>query len=535
MSKSIYVLSPSEVEILKKGMTDPDYITGYFFRADGEERGWYFDYKFDKEGAWQKRMHSAIQKLIVVIGGVGTGKTLGVGVSAACWALTTDGFKFLNVAQKEWQARLMYDLILDLAQDTPFGKLIWSAPQRPYPKIIIKFKLGKRTYTSTLEFMSVDRDARGIFSWRGDWINVEEAGLLDNLDEIARNLSTRLTGATKMGRAFLGRFSFISNPWDTPHLWILFDLAASDPDKNLSIVISTRHNHNVSDEQIANMIKHIPEDERPRFLDGMRPEGKGNYFAKEAIYKCEDKAWGELHSRWVKEGRVGYIQYTMEGAGITHFQMPKEPGRMYFLTGDPGAGEAPYRNSPVIMVWDVTDFPSEPMKLRAFWWGSGFGRISPFIDRLLEWQQIYSPFFIGIDSTGPQKSLAELINIQKADDDITPISGLDFSGPRKTSYLVAARLIVENGLARWPKSIAGMRAQLANYDPMKDQGSKTKIPQDIVATFAMACFAVRSYFGISFEEYLEQNTLTLAEELNTNSRTRRLHKLDREQRAVVAR
>lgn len=525
-----YILTPAEIDILEMGTEDPDYVTGYFLKPlDGDGEGFIFDYNFTPNGAWQKKVHRAKQSNITVIGGVGTGKTLGIGMSACVWSLTTESFKFLNVAQKEWQAKLMYDLILERAEGTPLEKIIYSAPQRPYPKIVLRYRIGKVVNQSTMEFMSVDRDARGIFSWRGDWINVEEAGLLDNLDEIALNLSTRLNGSTKRNRPFLGRFSFISNPWDTPHLWYLFDLASASPEENLSIVISTYDNHNVTETQIRDMLKHIPEDERPRFLEGIRPEGKGSYFSKESIYQCEDIAQAELIENAAQTEKPGFILRSMGTPGVYHMETPRLTGRVYFMLGDPGSGNAPGRNAPVLMIWDVTDFPSSAMRLVAFWWGSGDSQITPFINMLMDWRDKYSPMFIGIDSTGPQKSMAELLNIHYNEEDLG-ITGLDFSGPRKASYLVASRLIIENRLARWPKNIIGIRAQLANYDPSKDKAGMPKIPQDIVAAFSMAAFAVRSHFGVTFEELFGTPFTEASEFSERSSRETRLSDTERTRR-----
>jgi homoserine dehydrogenase len=78
------------------------------------------------------------------------------------------------VAQKAWQAHIMWEEIIKWADGTPFQKLIEKAIERPYPKIVIAFRIGNRTYRSTLEFMSVADDATGIFSWRGDKINIED-------------------------------------------------------------------------------------------------------------------------------------------------------------------------------------------------------------------------------------------------------------------------------------------------------------------------------------------------------------------------
>jgi len=534
LDKGPYILNTSEIETIEKGMDDPDFITGYWLAPETGEPGFFFDYNFTAKGAWQKRMHVASQSNIVIIGGVGTGKTLGVGMSAVVWCLTTESFRFLNVAQKEWQARLMYDLVLERAEGTPLAKLISSAPQRPYPKIIFRFQIGPRIYQSMMEFMSVDRDARGIFSWRGDWINVEEAGLLDNLDEIALNLSTRLTGTTKRGRSFVGRFSFISNPWDTPHLWYLFDLAAGDPENNLSMVLSTRENHNVSDQQIQQMLKHIPPDERGRFLDGLRPEGKGNYFAKPHIYLSEDPIADEMVRENVAAGKPDYVLDEINGAGVISMEQPKLPGRIYFLLGDPGSDNAPMRNAPVIMVWDVTSFPAYPMRLVAFWWGFGYGKISPFVNKLEQMMSKYKPMFSGIDSTGPQKGTAELINIQFSDNHQLiledQIGGLDFSGPKKMAYLVAARLTLESGLTSWPKSITGIRAQLSNYDPAKDRAGVAKIPQDIVACYAMSCFVVRTYFNVSLDDLQAMDSASIEAGFFEN-RDKRLRKAERSRRS----
>ena len=279
--KSPYRMQPSEVEILQLGIEDPDIITDYFFRPESAEHGFRFDDNFVEEGKWQKTLHHAAQTDIIVIGGFGTGKTFGVGMSASVWAMTTPWFKFLNVAQRAWQARQMYDQVLMAAQGTPFEKLIWSSPLRPFPKIVIRFLIDDFLIESSLEFMSADKNATGILSWEGDWINIDEAGLLDNLDEVVISLGSRLRGSVR-GRARLGRLSMTSNSWDNWYMWQYFDQAALDPENYLSMVVSTRHNKNVTDDQLEKMLARITEDERQSWIDGMRPEGKGKFLTKEA-------------------------------------------------------------------------------------------------------------------------------------------------------------------------------------------------------------------------------------------------------------
>lgn len=549
MAKGPYTLTPAEVEIIKRGAEDPNIITGYWFARPGREQGFQFDYNFEEPGKWQLKMHTAAQSLVCVIGGVGTGKTLAVGMSAVVWALTTESFKFLNVAQKAWQAHIMWQLIMEWAQGTRFEKLIIKAIERPYPKIVIGFKVNDTIYQSTLEFMSVADDAMGIFSWRGDKVNIEEAGHIDTLEEVVKNLSTRLTGSTPNGRPYFAQMILISNPWDNPHLWALFDLAREDPDNNLSISISTRHNKNVPDKQIQDMLKHIPESERTRFLDGTRPEGRGKFFAPAKVYRCENDTDGEAIEFYANREVPGYRLLHSNKTGVFEFTTPPEPNTNYIILGDPGTDNAPRRNSPVIAVWRIPeDFPETPMELKAFWWGSGNGQILPFVEKLLAWsgiqspsaeffntldtpEPVYNPIFVGIDSTGTQKNFAELLNLQILSDElsetekIAPVGqkviGLDFSGSKKPTYLLSLRLFVENVLIKWPRSVSGIRQQLLNYDPQLDRGGFPKQPQDIVATFAMSAFTARILYNVEDTKLMPKTLPFSTQTKPETSRTRR--------------
>ena len=77
---------------------------------------------------------------------------------------------------------------------------------------------------------------------------------------------------------------------------------------------------------------------------------------------------------------------------------------------------------------------------------------------------------------------------------------MDFSGSKKSWYLHALRLSLEGRRLTWAKNIVGIRSQLTNYDPARDD----KIAQDIVATLSMVAFAVRMYFHVDLEELQEQ-------------------------------
>jgi len=220
-------------------------------------------------------------------------------------------------------------------------------------------------------------------------------------------------------------------------------------------------------------------------------------------------------------GTKYYNYETIYGAGPVFYQEPSSPGAITVFLGDPGVGEAPRRNAPVWMGWEVSLFPKKPARLIYFWWGNGGGRISPFIERMMRIWEIYDPVFIGIDSTGTQKNMAVLINeyieqrkkIDEKDvfvydevldrNDIPQIHGLDFSGTKKITYLHACRLFVEGKLFSWPKGLVGIRSQLSNYDPEKD-GKTSNLPQDIVATMGMSAHTIRGLFNVDPADFIHE-------------------------------
>lgn len=509
MAKKLYAMSPAEKEILRVGQDDPNMILGYFVRRPGAEVGFQLDHNFTEKGAWQVDMCLASQTFIVSITGIGAGKTLGVGMAATYHGIVTPDFKFLNVARESWQSALMHTAILEQANGTLLEELIVNSPTRPYPKIVLEYLLDGQVIRSTLEFMSIGEkgEATNVFSWRGDWINVDEAGLIDELAGVVGNLSTRGTGVTPTGRAYIGRLSLTSNPWENPDLWILYDLAVADPIDSIAFNVDTKDNQNITEKQIKQIMKLIPEGvDKDRFLTSKRPEGAGNYFSKETVSKCESTMLSDMYkARYAeekdkdKQDRIPVIIQSAPHLGVWRLQMPPKEGRIYFVIGDPGIGRAPSRNAPCLMVFDVTDCPMSPATMVAFWWGDGGNSITPFVTNLIEWIDLYKPIFAGVDNTGPQKNTAELINLDyiwNKGKSIGSITGLDFSGPRKYSYLVATRLSMESGMILWPSFCYGIGSQCRNYDPTLDKSASAKLAQDTVATLSMAAFAIRAQYGI---------------------------------------
>ena len=545
------VLTDSEIEILRRGRSDPNIVTEYFFRPYGEKRGYKFDENFDPEGAWQKSLITMSQKNAVVSGGFATGKTTTIGMGACWMALEVHpDFKFLNVAPTALQAQWMYEYIIKMASGTPFERLIWSSPAKPYPKIELRFKVYNKLVISNLLFMSIGENASNILTFEGDWINVDEAGLIDNLDEIVTKLGSRLRGSFR-GRERIGRLTIMSNPWDNPHFWYLFDLAQGDPENNLSMMVSTRHNHNVTPKQLEQMLQRIPKSEWNQFIEGSRPEGHGNYFSRPSIYACEDEQWGIQIEDFANDGDKGYVIEKSAGIGAWHFETPAFRDGYYLVVGDPGTGCAPYRNAPALLVYKLNDFPKERAEIVAAWWGDGKSSIAPWTIQLAKFMSKYRPILTAVDSTATQKNTAETINelLKKRDEDGyatifgqkirlpvgAKVRGMDFSGAKKPSYLIAGQFLLEAELFRWPKVFTGMRGQLSNYDPMLDRGTSSKLPQDLVAAFCMAAFYIRRLYNAEISELVKKDYQASPQAIHPGTReTIRYDGPGRSRRSVAA-
>jgi hypothetical protein len=525
-SLDIPVLTEDEKEIITLGRENPNIFTDYWFRPYGEEKGFLFDENFDPEGAWQLKAHNAAQSDIIVVGGFFSGKTLGIGVSMFVWGCQTyPDFRFLGVANTLKQSRYMYDKIIALARNTPAERLIFSAPLTPWPRIEIKFWWDDTLVESYLEWGSLDNKtaSEAISGFEGDIICIDEAFQIPNLEDMLTILGTRVRGSFR-GRERVGRFIMLTNSWENPYGWYLWDLASSDPMDHLSILVASKHNHNVTPDQLRRAAARIPEDERDRFLEGIRPQGKGIYFSNDSIYACEDALIGQLAEDFVRSQVPGWNVIYQHGAGIVYYTQPPEKGHKYLMFGDPGTKGAPNRDAPVWIVWDVTNFPNEPANLVAFWWGNGKGQIIAFIGTMVRFILMYRPYMAGMDSTGTQKNAAMAINLHlrggriknpqilawlgkdidttkgiKIPKDIQLI-GMDFSVGKKGQMLFSGKMMLDAHRFRWPKSIAGIRSQLSMYDPLDDKPSKPKFPQDIVAVICMSAHAIQNLFAIELDE-----------------------------------
>jgi hypothetical protein len=423
---------------------------------------------------WQTRFWQSEQKQKVVVGTPGTGKTLGLGLMGITAAALAPHFRFLNVAPTLYQSGLMTRSINEFLPGTRYATTFLKPGKKGYrEKPYSTFFLNNN---STAEYMNVERNAKNVQSWSGDWINMDEAGLNDKTDDQGQvelgsmmiGLATRLRGQRPDGRPRLGWLTMISMAYDNDALWEIVDIALANPKTYFCPPpILFKENPYLTPAQIKFFKDNTPRGEEPQWLEGKRPAKKG----------------AEFHPRMLESlfaAELSPEARTEEGApGVVVYEIEPKKDHVYVMSGDPGHSDPPFRNAPVIFVWDVTNFPYQKATLACFWWGYGNGSILPFTTKFDEYMTRYQvPISLrGYDSTSSQKALAELA-WQTGGETVTP---LGFDGAKKWMYINAAKTLMSKDLIIAPP-IAGFKTQMGNYK-LPDK----KLVQDIVSAFCMSC------------------------------------------------
>ena len=465
-------LTSADIEVFRLATTDGNVFTQHYFEG----------FKFQQ---WQLLFHHAAQPNVVIIGGVGSGKTVGTGVSAATWAAMLEHFHFMDIAPTSWQASLMFDAILRFAEvGTYASKFITKVSRKPYPLITL--------YNgSTLRFMTAQDDIARLRGWEGDWLHGDEFGFINTLGTTCAIMRTRLRGVTPKGRHRLGRLSLTTTATDNPELWERFDRHYQNPKNYLSFTVRTDQNPHLTSRDVELMMEDIPEELRAIEMDGNRPMGRGRFFPVNVVQTAEDASINELIQAAVKAKTPGACYEESPRLGVAKFSLPAVPGHEYLIAGDPGTGNPPRRNAGVIGVFDITGFPGEfgsKAELVAFSWVTGNGRYDAFVEQYKTWWEYYHCQLSNvIECTGPQKSFSEYAFTLGLDGQQMLIEGMDLSGNKKNEALQALIQLFQRGMLRIP-FIRGMRNQLIGYD-LPD----TKLAQDIVSMMMVAAAWLRTW------------------------------------------
>lgn len=418
-----------------------------------------------------------------------SGKTAFESMSSIVMACTIPNFRGFAIAPKMLQSMEVYNYINTWCNGTPlFDRWLKSKSTKPYPKFVFQNDyIGE----STIELYSIEKQPEKLLTLEGDAVFIDQAEQFDDLDRVNTALGTRLRGQVH-GRPRLGKLVYIANSEENLELWYRYDMMELEPETYLSLNPTSYDNIFLTKTDIKNMERRVggTQDAINQKMKGQRPIANGAHFTRAAIEMCLapelDNIMDAEYEKPEQERNPEYVKRTADKVGIYHWELPPDRKRTYCVIADVGQSNPPDRNSPVIMVWDITDFPKKPAVMRAFHWVFAHGMYTPFTNEFQRMVERYRAKGLnGYDATGPSKAFNEL---QFAIEGLET-ENIDLSGSGKYHALNAAKLLMGKGLFKYPR-ISHLINQLSHY-AMPDE----KLKQDLVMCLAMSAkFLMRFYY-----------------------------------------
>ena len=452
----------------------------------------------------------APQPNVTFVAGIGAGKTSALGMLFLTRALTIPYYRALNTSISSFQANLMFELLRGMIEsNTRIQRFIKEIRVKPYPKITTHIN-------SYIAFMTVGFQAQGIRGSEWDEINFDEGGY-ERSEETIIALRGRLRGRREDGTPRIARLFVTTTPTDVPWLRKRWERGVPDskiedydPKSYFSLRATLFDNVYIPDWQREEIIKDMPAEMVKQEVMAEFPDWGESEFAEEHINACENPELNALMEHYTNPIVVhedgsetsgtpvkGALVMELPRIGIVRWEMPAEAGRIYAMAADPGTGNPPKRNAGVVMVFDVTH---KPYRLVFMHWVSGNGSYTPWLATLKYALEKYNPVIRGLDSTGPQKAIDELVLEREG----IHVDSVTFSTD-KTAMLNSLKLMVQNHEIEWP-FIKGLRTQLRAY-----RRDDKDLAQDLVATLMVFAYVVR---------FLQPKEVTTYQLPTTSSRTR---------------
>lgn len=448
-----------------------------------------------------------------IIGGFGSGKTMGAVQSLLIWAATLSMFRGFALAPLSIQATEVYRIAMDMIAGTLYEKrFVISSRERPFPKLTIGNDLVGE---STIECYPIAGAEDKLRTLTGDCAIIDQAeSNAIYLPEVIRSVGTRFRGrVSRNGRERLGTITLIANSGDNQHLWDIYDEAEHDPANYKSLSPSSYDNPWLTDKDLARFEKQVgnSEESRQMYMFGKRPLGNGDHFSREILERMRDtKLDNIMESGLLEQEKTGvnkgYIKLEARGVGVYEWRLPYEEGRTYLVISDPGTKNPPYRDSPPILVFDITDFPGtrenvNPALLVGFIWVFGNNNIQSWATRYAEIVRYYHAIGTnGFDATGYQSGYDQWLHILEG---LLP-EKINLGGNNKSMCLNSAKMLTANSMVKAPAGINQLYAQLARYEYPPEPN---RLRQDIVMAFIMACWWMQRLYYFDDSEFEPINNI----------------------------
>jgi len=416
-----------------------------------------------------------------------THNTAGVAIRALTYCALFPGFRFLNVAPGQVQADLALGEVSKWAGNTEFRKFIVESrganplwKEKPYPMVSVEVVEG---YPSTFICQTVKQDATAVLGGERDWINADEAQLLQGIEEAQEIFATRLRGTRGTGVPRSTKLTWITNPGHNPELMSLMDQyrdLEEKGDKGVLVLegVDTSDNIYLTKRQKEEQRKVLNQRAKDRWHGGQMSAVLQNAeIGEDLLENCYDKRldeWTQKHGKYI------------DGWGLMEYSRPYQQGHTYVVAGDTGKSSIVSMNSqniPCIMVFDVTQFLDDPMELAAFYWFDGQGTYDTFVKKFLNtmWKYQAAGYY---DATNVQTAFEDL-DERFSYAPTTPIFFSGTSGPKRWAVAIAVQLMSERQF-RWPRIKSFWhQARIFEY-------ASRKKADDIIATLLVFALALRT-------------------------------------------
>lgn len=446
---------------------------------------------------WFKDMIATEPDVFVAEGGTGSAKTNSCGILACVYGAIHPGFDFCNLAPTGKQANDMLREVRKWITGSEFERfIVKSRTGRLFKQVLGVYEMiidcGLGTYSTFRCYTIGEREASHSLGDEVHWANVDEAGLVDRIDDVKDKLTTRVRGTDRLGipRHSTPSLSFLSNPHDNASFDRLKVVAKeqmeektealnyyyANPPSDVNIYVTARQR-----ELHRGLLSGAAQ---ARWLDG-----KDTMFESQGIISrglmrlCYDEGM----DREIEQSRIMGAPYMhRERIGITHYELPPKRDHFYVAFGDPGTvnmTSIDQNNVPVTGVADLTFFPQKPIRLVALNMIDGGGKWSPWANDMLRLMDKYQATAGAYDATSAQSILTEfpLSNYPN----ILPVS---MAGNNKAIARTFFILVAGAGLFAWPY-IEPLWYQARKYRE-KGKGAQ-RLPDDIIASLFILSWYVR--------------------------------------------
>lgn len=448
---------------------------------------------------WGLKMLTRGRAVTVAEGGTGSAKTSTIAIAALTKCAIYAGFDFLNVGPSYLSAADLMEETAKWIADGPYEAFVvrtksgelWR--QKPYPRMVIDTGLGSYS-TITCLTLGVQAKLGNVVLGKGyDWINVDEASLVDDVGEAIPKLITRYRGTRRTGlpRLSVPAFSLITNPH---HGNMGFEdlkakaIAETELEHGTYYFVrpSVEENIYITQQQLRTQRSILSEAEQERWLKGLDDQFKTQgTIPLVLIDNCREPYLDDLVDQSCGDG----FYESRREMGVVHYELPPEKTSEYLAWGDPGTANLismRVNNVPTVGVFDITDFPMGPAVLVALHCLDGGGRYAPWIGSIKHMMIKYSVAVAAYDATGMGRAFSEWPDMQHF-----PLYPVSLGGNNKGTARTMFMLFCDKGLFAWPK--LKMLWHQANL--YRESGPRLhKIPDDLIAGLFVASFYLRFRF-----------------------------------------